>query len=97
MGIGKARESCEVFIDLGVVLHGAASKRVKPVVYSVVHFGEVSVVSHELRLTQVGDPWRMCPPKGGGNQLLNPLFGDIQRWEKPSNSFGQFVVEDSVH
>ena len=54
MQAGKTGQGAHLFIDLGIVLHGAGTQRIEAGIYTKVHLGEVVVVADHLRLAYLG-------------------------------------------
>ena len=58
MQTGKTGQGAHLFVDLGVVLHGAGAQRIEAGIYTKVHLGEVVVVAHHFRLAHLGETGR---------------------------------------
>ena len=54
MGEGKTGQAGHVFVDLGVVLHGAGTQRIEAAIHAVVVFGKVRKMAHHVGLGQFG-------------------------------------------
>jgi len=54
MRTGKAGQRGDLFVDLGVVFHGAGTERIHARVHTEVPRGKARVVAHHIQLSQVG-------------------------------------------
>lgn len=54
MRTGKTGQRGDLFVDLGVVFHGAGTERIHARVHTEVPRGKARVVAHHIQLSQVG-------------------------------------------
>ena len=91
---GEAGERGHVFVDLGVVLHGAGAQGVEAGIDAEVALREVREVAHDLDLADLGQRGRLVAQVLRRDQAVEGLFGDVQHGHMVGAATGGAFLED---
>jgi hypothetical protein len=98
MGVSKPRQPRHIFVDPGIILHGAATQGIDPVVHSVVHPRKSRIVSHDFDLGDLGKLRVFFADEFSGDELREISFWDVA-WGKSQSgaAFGADVKDRRSH
>ena len=91
---GEERMGSDLFVDLGIVLHGAGAQRIEAGIHTEVHLAQVGIVAHNVHLAHFRKVQRGFPAKSGGQfDCLAAAFGQrIAAAAGPAEFEYEFVV-----
>ena len=96
MDAGEAGQTGGRFVDLGIVLHGAGTKRIKSFVDGEVQVGQAREVTHHVHFRHLRQTGRL----GAGHAaegVLRPHGGDVELGQRITDAAGTAGFEQGFN